>query len=85
MQQWRSSCHAHRILALQAFALDTANPAEAALAIQMVQVCMPCSASHASGRKGNYPGRLCAGIMMSLMMCPEALLVDVCRKQIKEV
>ena len=39
MQQWRSSRHAHRILALQAFALDTANSADAALAIQMVQVC----------------------------------------------
>ena len=48
MQQWNSSRHAYRILALQAFALDTATPAEAALAIQMVQVYTPPSALRSS-------------------------------------
>lgn len=38
MQQWQSSPHAHRIMAIQGFALDTANPEDLALAIQMVQV-----------------------------------------------
>ena len=38
MQQWQSSPYGHRIMALQAFALDTANPGDVALAIQMIQV-----------------------------------------------
>ncbi|KAL3150657.1 hypothetical protein ABBQ32_000455 [Trebouxia sp. C0010 RCD-2024] len=38
MQQWQSGPYCDRIMAMQAFALDTTNPAEVALAIQMSQM-----------------------------------------------
>lgn len=68
MQQWRSTHHAHRILALQAFALDTANPADAALAIQMVQVCMSCSYASCNMMKRKLQSQtLCFRISVSLL------------------
>ena len=38
LHEWRNSQHAHRIQALQAFALETSTPPENALAIELIQV-----------------------------------------------
>lgn len=73
MQQWQSSRYAHRILALQAFALDNADPAEAVLAIQMVQVCTPCSMPH---WEGEYkPGFIFSVLISVDILHKQAILV----------
>lgn len=38
LHDWRTNQHAHRIQALQAFALDIATPLETAQAIELIQV-----------------------------------------------